>query len=102
MAETLNLFFKNSIADLDISENRLLQNDTQDLTDPVDIALKNFNNHPIIIEIRKVVDANCSFSFSAVTAADIEAELRTLKSKKASKHLDIPAKHLKQVTDLIL
>lgn len=95
VAETFNRFFKNSIANLDISANRILQNVVCGLKDPADIAFKKFENHPSVMDIRKVVDTNSSFSLITVTLADIEAELKTTT-------LDIPVKHLKQVTDIIL
>ena len=102
VAETFNKFFQKSVESLDINENFCLQNDTGNLVDPVDIALKKFQNHPSVNDIKRNVSIDSKFSFSKVTITDIENELKTLKTKKASTFLNIPAKHLKQVTDIIL
>ena len=101
VAEAFNQFFKESVQSLNINENTLLQTDTGDLTDPVEIALKKFSNHPSIRDIREMVDIESTFSFSKVNIRDIETELKALKTKKACTFLGIPAKHLKQVIDII-
>jgi hypothetical protein len=64
--------------------------------------LRKFENHPSINDIKEMVDADSKFSFSKVNIADIEVELKSLKTKKASTFLNIPAKHLKQVIEIIL
>ena len=101
VAETFNQFFKESVQSLNINENRLLQTDTGDLNDPVEIALKKFSNHPSIKDIKEMVDKRSSFSFSKVNARDIETEIKALKTNKACTFLGIPAKILKQVIDTI-
>ena len=55
VAETLNSFFSDATKSLDIIENSYILNDTFELTDPIDIALKKFKSHPSILEIRKKV-----------------------------------------------
>ena len=102
VAETFNQFFDESVASLKIHDNKILQNDTWGLSNPVDIALRKFQDHPSVRNINKMVDKESKFCFSKVTKVDIERELKSLKTRKASTFLGIPAKHLKQVTDIIL
>ena len=102
VAEAFNQFFKNSVDTLDINENLCLMNDTTDLNDPVKIALKKFENHPSVNDIKKTVNIDLKFSFVKVNCSQIEVELKSLKTKKASTFLNIPTKHVKQVIDIIL
>ena len=64
VAETFNEFFKNSVKSLNISQNRHLINDTGNLTDPVEIAMKKIEKHPSIIDIKELMEVNTEFSFS--------------------------------------
>ena len=102
VAETFNEFFKNSVKSLNISQNRHLINDTGNLTDPVEIAMKKFEKHPSIIDIKELMEVNTEFSFSKVSTSDIKLELKNLKTNKASTFLNISAKQLKQVMDIIV
>ena len=102
VAETFSTIFKESVARLEINENSFLQNDTNDLTDPVEIALRKFEIHPSVLDIKDTVNQNSSFSFCKISPREIELELKSLKTKKASTFLSIPVKHIKQVIDIIL
>ena len=102
VAEAFNQYFKSSVESLDLTENNILQNSTGNLNDPVEIALKKFESHPSILEIKRVVDTDSKFAFSKVSSADIELELQKLKSRKASTYMNIPTKLLKQVIDIIV
>ena len=101
VAETFNNFFINSVESLDINENKCLLKATGNITNPVKIALKKFESHPIILDIREKGSIENIFSFSKVNLEDIELELRNLKTKKASTFMSIPAKQLKQVAEII-
>ena len=103
VAETFNQFFKTSIESLNITENRFLLNVTENLNNPVEIALKKFENHPSIIDIKRMVDLDINlFCFFKISEADIKQELQSLKTGKASTFMSIPTKHLKQVVDIIV
>ena len=56
VAETFNEFFKNSVKSLHIPQNTCLINNTGNLIDPVDIALKKYENHPSVINIKEMID----------------------------------------------
>ena len=101
VAETFNDFFKTSVKSLNITQN-LFKTNTEYLTDPIKIAIKKFENHPSIIDIKRMTDSGVTFSFSEVNASDIEFELRCLKTNKATTFLNISAKQLKQFSDIIL
>ena len=80
-AKALNNFFKNAVGSLDINENRFLLTDTENLDDPVNIAIKKFESHPSILEIKDNVESSI-FCFTEVELSDIEAELNRLSTKK--------------------
>ena len=77
-------------------------NSTGNLTDPVDIALKKFENHPSILDIKEHVSVEAKFSFSKVETTDIKTEIRNLDIKKAGTFSNISAKQLKQVEKVII
>ena len=49
-----------------------------------------------------MIDVDTEFSFSKVNTSDIKFELKNLKANKASTFMNISAKQLKQVTDIIV
>ena len=102
IAETFNEFFKNSVESLNISKNRYLCTDTGDLIDHIEIIVKKIENHPSILNIKELIDIDTKFSFSKLNNADIEHELKSLKTGKATTFLNIPVKQLKQVIEIIV
>ena len=47
MSETLNSFFKNAVESLEIEGNRSLLENTEDLSNPIEISIKKFEHHPL-------------------------------------------------------
>ena len=82
--------------------NRYLINETGNISDNVERIIKKFSNHPSIIDIKEMIVLDTKFSFSEVNASDIELEIRSLKTNKASTFLNISVKQLKQVIDIIV
>ena len=63
LAKTFNQYFIDSVRDLDIVENNALLNKTDELSDPVEIALRKFESHPGILEIKKKVSIGSKIFF---------------------------------------
>ena len=61
MSETLNNFFKNAVESLKIEGNRFLLENTGDLSNPIEIAIKKFENHPSILNIKDNISLSSSF-----------------------------------------
>ena len=101
VARVFNDFFIESTLSLGINENIVLQNDTEDLVDPVKIAMRKFSHHPSILGIKANVTVKSKFSFSRVGKGEIEAEIDKLDVHKAGTFMNIPAKMLKQVKELV-
>ena len=62
------------------------------------MALFNANEDLIVSDIKVKVTMEVKFSFSKVSICDIEVEVKSMKTKKASTFMNIPTKQLKQVT----
>ena len=99
VANSLNKFFQNTVNSLELNENKFLLTDTEDLDDPVDIAIKKFQTQPSILNIKENIESSM-FSFNEVDLSDIEMELKNLNSKKASTFKNITSKQLKQTADI--
>ena len=61
LATIFNEFFVDSVKSLNLSENNSILNPTAHLTDPVEIALKKFESHPSILDIKEKVAVKKSF-----------------------------------------
>ena len=67
IAEKFNEFFKNAVNNLNLSSNEDLLLSATHLSDPVQIAIEKFKNHPSILTIQNNVTIDQSFSFQMVS-----------------------------------
>ena len=102
IAETFNEYFINSVKNLDIRENSTLLTDTEALSDPVDIALKKYECHPSILDIKEHVTLNSIFSFSEVNYEEMKKEVKNLNTKKSGTFMDISPKLLQETLYIII
>ena len=86
MADTLSKFFVKAIDKLDIKEFKNISN-IDGLSDPVEIAIRKYENHPSIGAITE------KFNFKL---KNIEKEILNFNTKKAVASNNIPAKLLKE------
>ena len=64
-------------------------------------AVKTYESHPSIIEIKRHIVVDTKFTFSPVTIEDIHGEFKALNIRKATRHMNIPTKQLKEVMDIV-
>ena len=100
VANSLNNYFDKAIDNLEINENRLLLSDVSCLTDPIDITVQKFRNHPSILSIQQSVETVHTFDFSEVSLDEIATEVNKLNNKKLGTFNNIPAKHLKESSEI--
>lgn len=101
IATTFNNYFENAVKSLEITENKYLLSNTEDLTDPIEIAIKKFQYHPSILAIKEeVTPISPLFNFSKINLIDIKNEISKLDQNKVGTHRNIPAKHLKETSDV--
>ena len=89
------------MANLNIPINEELLSDTTGIEDPIMKAIKKYENHPSIIEIKKNFTSHSNFSFQNPSMMDIEKQVRNLDSEKTSQKSDIPTKLLKEIFSTI-
>ena len=99
VAETLSKFFVKAVDKLDIKEFKNISN-IDGLSDPVEIAIKKYENHPSNVVITEKFNFTVCFEFEEVNLKDIEKEILNLKTKKAVASNSIPAKVLKETCDI--
>ena len=86
VAKTLNQYFSAAVNSLDIIENRYLLAETENLGDPVEIAIKTFENHPSVFSIKETININELFQFSEITSEGILSEINNLDNKKVGSY----------------
>ena len=99
VAETLNTFFANAVASLNIDIPRMFITDTLRVEDPIEEIISKFSNHPSVICINQNTKKG-SFSFGKIGICDIEEELKFLNVKKAFMPESIPPKILKEYSEI--
>ena len=100
IAKTFHDFFIDSVKSMNINGNNDVLTDVEGLTDPVDIALKKFECHPSILDIKENISIETTFSFSEVRYEDVMLEVNNLDVKKAG--TNIPTELLKQMKEVIV
>ena len=101
IAEKFNKYFITTVSSLAITANKALLTDNSDIKDPVRKAIKKFENHPSILDIKKNVSISSIFSYKEVNAAEMLLEINDLDDKKAGTFKNIPTKRLKEVGDIV-
>ena len=102
VAETLSKFFVKAVDKLDIKKFKNISNIDR-LADPVEIVIKKYENHPILLLLLKsLILLWACFEFEEVNLKDIEKEILNLNTKKAVASSSIPAKVLKETTDICM
>ena len=92
IAEKFNEFFKNAVNNLNLSSNEDLLLSTKHLSDPVQIAIEKYKNHPSILTIQNNVTIDQSFSFQMASTYTIYKHINSiLNSKKNGTHGEIPS-----------
>ena len=71
VAEEFSTFFENAVKSLNIKPRNLSLEDTINLSNPVEIAIKKFQNHPSAQVIRQNINLNQEFFFKQVEVDEI-------------------------------
>ena len=100
VAETMNEFFVTVTDSLGINENFIDENLTDEVTDPVEKAVKKFSNHPSILKIKGHYQNAGPFVFQKFAPGTVDKEVKDLNPKKATTHKNIPPNILKSNSDV--
>ena len=71
VAEEFSTFLENAVKSLNIKPRNLSLEDTTNLSNPVEIAIKKFQNHPSVQVIRQNINLNQEFFFKQVEVDEI-------------------------------
>ena len=96
IAERFISKFANVIGELDLDSGWETNVDTGDLTNPIDIAIAKFDNHPSIIRIRENHQGSSPISFNPVDQNLIESIFKNFDVKKGTSSNSISGKILKE------
>ena len=99
-ATVLNNFFSNIIKSLGIPQYKDAEPVGQNISDTVLKAIIKYRSHPSIKAIKKQCNTNLYFSFSQIGHDEIMKELNNLDKNKAIQNTDIPAKLIKENSDI--
>ena len=93
-------FFEDAVRSLNVEPNEYYLSDTENLSNPVEIAIRKFENHPSVQAIKQNIPVNKDFYFSNTEVSDILKETTALNNKKNGTFGNIPTKLLKEVSDI--
>ena len=74
LSEELNTFFEDALRLLNVEPDEYYLSDMKNLSNPVDIAIKKFENHPNVQAIKQNISVNNNFYFSNTEVSDILKE----------------------------
>ena len=100
MSEEFSTFFEDAVRSLNVEPDKHHLSDTENLSNPVDIAIRKFENHPSVQAIKQNISVNKDFYFSNTEVSDILKETTALNNKKNGTFGNIPTKLLKEVSDI--
>ena len=101
IARVFSSYFKTAVDSLKMPNIDWIFSDTTDLIDPIEIAVKKFELHPSILEIKKHFQIEEEFSFSFIQVWQMNREIGHLKLNKATPIQNIPIKTLKDSKDVV-
>ena len=95
-ASVLNEFFSNIITTLEIPQN----NETEPVSHNIDETIMKYRFHSSIIAKKKISNSGLFFNFSQVERDETMKEINNLKTSKTTQSTDIPAKLIKENSDI--
>ena len=97
IAQSFSKFFKSAVNSLGIENKNNTNVNIEDFDNPVDIAIRKFENHPSIIKIRESIPENTVFEFSSLNRNDVYKEIFKLNCRKKGTFGNIPTSCLKEM-----
>ena len=76
--EEFNSFFENTVKSLNIKLSNLILGDITNLSNPVEIAIKKFENNPSVQIIKNNINVGQALNFKQIELNDIIKEIKNL------------------------
>ena len=100
MSEEFSTLSIDAVCSLNVKPDEVYLSDTENVIDPVEIAVRKFENHPRAEAIKQNISVNQDLYFSDTKVRDILKETTALNNKKNGTIGNIPTKLLKEVSDI--
>ena len=100
MSEEFSTFFEDAVRSLNVEPDGYYLSDTENLSNPLEIAIRKFESHQSVQAIKQNVSVNKDFYFSNTEFSDILQESTALYNKKNGTFGNITTKLLKEVSDI--
>ena len=100
MSEEFNTFFEHFVRLLNVKPHEYYLSETENLSNPAEIAIRKFENHPSVQAIRQNISVNNGFYFSNTEVSDILKEITALNDEKNGTFGNILTKLLKELCDI--
>ena len=78
MSEEFSTFFEDAVRSLNVEPDESFLSDTENLSNPVGIAIKKFENHSSVQVIKQNISVNKDFHLSNTEVSGILKETRAL------------------------
>ena len=79
LSEEFSTFFEDAVRSLNVKPDEYYLCNTENLSDPVEIAIRKFENHPSVQAIKQNISVKQDFYFSNTEVSDILKETTALK-----------------------
>ena len=100
LSEEFSTFFEDAVRSLIVKPDEYYLSDTENLSDPVEIAIRKFENHPSVQAIKQNISVKQDFYFSKTEVRDILKETTASNNKKNGTFGNILTKLLKEVYEM--
>ena len=97
MSEDFSIFTEDAVSSLSVQPDEFYLSDTANLSGPVEIAIRKFENHPSVQAIKQNISVSQDFYFSNTEVRDILKETTALNNKKNGTFGNIPTKRQKDI-----
>ena len=82
MSEEFSTFFEDAVRSLNVKPDEYYLSDMENLSNPVEIAIRKFEHHPSVQAIKQNISENQDFYFSNTDVKDILKEITAFNNKK--------------------
>ena len=86
MFEEFSTFFEDAVRSLNVEPDEYFLSGTENLSNPADIAIRKFENHPSVQAIEQNISVNKDFHFSNAEVSDILKETTALNELSVHQH----------------
>ena len=100
LSEEFSTFFEDVVRSLNVKPDEYYLSHTENLSDPVEIAIRKFKKHPSVQAIEQNISVNQDVYFSNTEVRDKLKETTSLHNNKNGTFGNIRTKILKEVSDI--